>query len=90
MLDCYKEDLRNAMALNGKTFPHNSDLTTLRRKPFKINVGKGENASYRHFLLVPTIFSTLPNTNFNYSVTIMSSSITFNLKWSILLLFGKS
>ena len=43
------------------------------KKPFQNMVGKGENA-------FPTMFSTLPKTNFNFSVMfILSSSIAFNL-----------
>ena len=29
-------------------------------------VGKGENVGHKHFPPFPTMFSTLPNTNFNF------------------------
>ena len=48
--------------------PHNPDLTPLEKKAFENIVGKGENAGNQHFLLFPTMFSTLPNTTFNFWV----------------------
>ena len=42
------------------SFPQNLDLRTLKKKPLENIVGKGENAGYQHFLLFPTMFSTLP------------------------------
>ena len=55
---------------------------TLEMKPFESIVGKGENAGNQHFLLFP-VFSTLPNLNFNFSVTfILSSASSFNLEQS--------
>ena len=35
-------------------------LTTLRKKPFKSIVGKGENAGKQHFLLFPQCFLSVP------------------------------
>ena len=56
-------------------------LRTLRNKPFENIVGKEENAGNQHFLLFPTMFSTHPKTNFNFSVTfILSSASSFNLE----------
>ena len=63
---------------------------TLRRKAFENIVGKGENAGSKHFLLFPTMFSTLPNQNFNFLVTfILSSANAFNLDGSKILSYGK-
>ena len=78
-------------------------LTTLYKKSFENIVGgKGENAAYQHFLLfphvfypsrnspLPTMFSTLPETNFNLLVTIiLSSANPFNLDPSKILSFDK-
>ena len=36
--------------------------------------GKGEHAGYQHFLLFLTMFSTLSETNFNFSVTYIMMS----------------
>ena len=59
-------------------------------KPFENIVGKGENAGNHHFLHFPTIFSTRPNTDFNFSVTfILWSANAFNLDQFKKLLFGK-
>ena len=44
---------------------------TLEKKPFENIVGKGENAGNQHFLLFPTMFSTLPNTNLDQSKLIL-------------------
>ena len=41
-------------------------LTPLEKKAFENIVGKGENACSQHFHFFPTMFSTLPNTNFNF------------------------
>ena len=48
-------------------------LTILRKKPFENIVGKGEPA---FFFLFPTLFSTLPNMNSNFSVALISLSLT--------------
>ena len=65
-------------------------LTTLKKKPFENIEGKGENAGNQHFFPFPTVFSTLPRTNFHFSVTfILSSANAFNLDQSKNLLFGK-
>ena len=41
-----------------------------QKKPVENIVGKRENAGHnQHFLLFPTMFSTFPKTNFNFSVT---------------------
>ena len=62
---------------------------TLYKMPFENIVRKGENAGNQHFLLFPTMFSTLPETNFNFSVTyILSPANAFNFNQSILS-FGK-
>ena len=58
---------------------------TLRRKAFENIVGKGENAGF------PTIFFTIPKTNFNSSLTFISSSAkAVNSDQSKTCLFGKS
>ena len=55
--------------------------------PVENIVGKEENAAFSPF---PTMFSTLPNTNFNFSVTfILSSANVFNLYKSIILSSSK-
>ena len=41
-------------------------LIPLEHKAFENIEGKGENANNQHFSPFPTMFSTLPNTNFNY------------------------
>ena len=41
-------------------------LMTLRKRPFENIVGKGENGGNQHFLLLSTIFSTLPKSKFNF------------------------
>ena len=46
---------------------------TLYRKPFENTVEKEENAGNQHFLPFPTMFSTLPITNFHFSVTFILS-----------------
>ena len=63
------------------SFPHNHDfLTNLYIKPFENIVGKEENAGKPAFSSFPTMFSSLPNTNFQFSVTfILSSANAFNL-----------
>ena len=55
----------------------------LSRKPFENIVGKRENAGNQHFLLFPTMFSTLHKTNFMFSVTFILLSVNaFNLEKS--------
>ena len=39
-----------------RSLQHNPDLTTLMKKDLKSTVGKGENASNQHFLLLPLCF----------------------------------
>ena len=41
-------------------------LPTLKNRAFENIVGKGENAGNQLFPPFPTMFSTLPNTNFNF------------------------
>ena len=61
-----------------------------KKKTFENIVGKGENAGNQHFLLFPTMFSTIHKINFNFWVTfILSSANPFNLDWYTILLFGK-
>ena len=49
------------------TLNHKSQLlTTLRKKAFENIVGKGEYAGNQHFLLFPTMFSTLPKLDFGF------------------------
>ena len=53
---------------------------TLYKKYLENIVGKGENAGNQHFLLFPTMFSTLSPKKFNFSVTfILLSANAFNL-----------
>ena len=47
---------------------------TLGKKAFKNIVGKGENAGFSAISPIPTIFSTFPNTNFNFSLSFILSS----------------
>ena len=55
------------------------------KKPFENIVGKGENAGNQHFLF-PTMLSTLPNTNFYFSFTIiLCSANAFNMEQSKIL-----
>ena len=61
-----------------------------RKKPLENIVGKGENAGNQHFLLFPTLFSTLSKTNFKFLFTfILSPADAFNLDQSKILSFGK-
>ena len=63
--------------------------TTWKKKSFENIVEKGENEGNQHFLLFSQCFSTLPKTNFNFSVTfILSSENVFNLDQSKNMLFG--
>ena len=63
---------------------------TQRKKSFENIVGKAENAGNQHFLLFPKMFSTLPNPNFNFSVSfILSPANAFNLDQSTILLIDK-
>ena len=57
---------------------------TLKKKPFENIEGKGENAGSQHFSLFPTMFSTLPQQNFNFS-----SANAFNLDQFKLLSLSK-
>ena len=53
-------------------------------------MGKEENAGNQHFLLFSAMFSTLPETNFTFSVPfILSSASALNLNQSEKLSFGK-
>ena len=62
---------------------------TLEKQPFENILGKGENAGNQHFFSFSTMFSNLPKTNFNFSVTFISlSASAFNLDQSKNLLFG--
>ena len=61
-------------------------------KPFENVVGKGENAGNagNQHSRFPTMFSTHPKINFNFSVTfILSSANAFNLDQLKYLSFGK-
>ena len=59
---------------------------TYEKKYLKKIVGKGENAGNQHFLLFPTIFSTLPK--FQYLIIILLPANAFNLDWCKILLFS--
>ena len=64
-----------SMYLLSVVFTTQSQLfTPLEKKAFENIEGKGENAGNQHFLLFPTMFSTLPNRNFCYLVRIILSS----------------
>ena len=66
-------------------------LTTLRKKAFENIVGKGENAGNQHFLLCPTMFSTLSEREIIISaIFIMLSANAFNVDKSKILSFGKT
>ena len=60
---CTKESAHFFVGTNCfQLFPKQSRLlTTLRKKPFKNIVGKGENAGNQHFLLFPACFLPFPN-----------------------------
>ena len=63
-------------------------MLTTQSQSFANNVGKGENAVTSIFPLY-TMFSSLPYTNFNFSVTfILLSANAFNSGWSKILSFG--
>ena len=52
----------------------------LGMRPFENIVGKGENGGNQHFLLFPTMFSTLPKPNFYFPFTfILLSANAFDL-----------
>ena len=58
-------------------------------RAFENIVRKGENAGNQHFLLFPTMFSTLPKPNLNFSFTCMLSSAKLMLSiWTSLSLSG--
>ena len=62
---------------------------TPEEKPFENIVRKGDNADNQHFLLFPTMFSTLHKTNFEFSVTfILLCAHACKLDQSKILLFG--
>ena len=62
----------------------------MRKTPFENIMGKGENAGYQHFLLFPQCLFTLSYTNFNFSLTFISSSANaFNLDQSTIFSSGK-
>ena len=65
-----------------------TSIFTLSHNAF---LGKGEKvADYQHFLLFPTMISTVPSTNFNFSLTfVLLAASTLNLGDSKILLFGK-
>ena len=58
--------------------------------PLENVVGKGENAGNPAFSPFPTMFSTLPGTNLNFSVTfsLLSANVS-NFNKSKILSFGK-
>ena len=69
------------------TIPNFNDL---EKEAFENIVGKGENVGNQHFSPFPTVFSTLPKTNFKFSDTfIVSSANAFNLNQCKILWFGK-
>ena len=62
----------------------------MRKRPFQNIMGKGESAGNQHFLLSPTMFSTLPRTSLNFWVAfILSSANAFKLDKSKNFSFGK-
>ena len=65
--------------------PHNTDLTTPRKKTFENIVGKEENAGNQHFLLFPQCFLTYQR----QKSFMLSSAKAFNLLTSKILSFGK-
>ena len=53
-------------------------------------MGKAENAGDQHFSLLPTMFSTLLKTKFNFSAKLnLSSANAFDLEQSKNVTFGK-
>ena len=65
-------------------------LTTLKRKALENTMGKGENAGNQHFLLFPTVFSTLSKREIIILIIFnMSSAKAFNFDKSNILSFGK-
>ena len=62
-----------------------------KKNPLKNVLRKGENAGNQHFFPFPTMFSTLPKTNFNFLVIFMLlSANAFNLDMYEKSSFGKS
>ena len=65
-------------------------LNDPEEETFRKQCGKRRKCCEPAFSPFPTPFSTLPKTNFNFSVTfILSSASVFNLEQSKYLLFGK-
>ena len=77
------------MSLCGNGLTQSPIIMTLKQRAFENIAGKGQNAGNQHFLLFPTMFSTLPKTNLNFSFTFLSSANTFHLDQSKIVLFGK-
>ena len=65
-------------------------IPTQRKKALENTVGKGENAGNQHFLLFPTVFSTLSKREIIIVTTsILSSTTAFNLDKAKILSFGR-
>ena len=65
-------------------------LTTLKKKALENTVGKEENAGNQHFLLFPTVFSSLPQREIVILATFnLWSANAFNFVMSKNLSFGK-
>ena len=86
--------MRQKTALRGNGLTLCRTIPTLNytkeENVFENIVGKGKNAGYQHFLLLfPKMFSTIPKTNFNFSVSFISwSANAFNLDQFKNLSFG--
>ena len=72
------------MCGNGLTIYHAiPTFNDPERESFENIVGKGENAGKQHFLLIPTMFSTLPKTSLKFLFKfILPSANAINLDQS--------
>ena len=61
----FKPPSHRAVLISFNSLPHNPDFERPPwKRPFENIVGKGENNGNQHFLLFPSMFSTLPKANF--------------------------
>ena len=78
------------LTLHHTILTFNDPVNDLLTKTLENIVGKGENAGLPAFFSFPPMFSTLPKTNFNFSLTfILSSANALNLDQSQISSFGK-
>ena len=91
ILDLLKEYAVHNVTDSGLTLYHT--ITTFnnhKKEAFQKHCGKRRKCRKPAFSPFPTMFSTHPKTNFNFSVAFnLSSANAFNLDQSIILSFGK-